>query len=428
MSRFAPHTACVFAALLYTSTLVAQEAETRSPHGPLPPTLTCTMCHTSEGWEPRIQGFDHNQATSFPLRDRHRDVACGACHLNGKFNEPQATPSECGVCHADVHQGQLSSDCATCHSPTSFDDVPSLQIHARSGFPLTGAHLQVTCDACHPGDERGVLAVQDAACVACHESDYRNATALDHVANNLPTDCERCHSTLAWTFGVRFDHVTASGGFPLLGRHAEIRCSSCHEPGTMAPLFATTDANDCYGCHQPDWQRAHGGAFPTTCTDCHTVDGWAGATFDHNTVNFPLVGAHLDLECAKCHTVPGFGPLFTAPSSPDDCVACHRPDYQREHAGTGFPTTCLLCHNVDRWNDASFRDHDSQYFPIYSGAHRGRWSGCLDCHTNAQDFGLFSCTTCHEQATTDSHHREVSNYLYESTACYSCHPDGRSGD
>ena len=55
-------------------------------------------------------------------------------------------------------------------------------------------------------------------------------------------------------------------------------------------------------------------------------------------------------------------PIFPVPAAPDDCVACHQADYDREHAGEGYPTTCALCHGVNDW-DADFR-HDSDFFPI----------------------------------------------------------------
>jgi hypothetical protein len=41
---------------------------------------------------------------------------------------------------------------------------------------------------------------------------------------------------------------------------------------------------------------------------------------------------------------------------------------------------------------------------------------------------VFSCITCHEhdKTSTDSEHRGVSNYVYNSANCYACHPTGRS--
>jgi hypothetical protein len=82
---------------------------------------------------------------------------------------------------------------------------------------------------------------------------------------------------------------------------------------------------------------------------------------------------------------------------------------------------------VDTWGDATFEQHD-QVFPINSGAHAGRWTSCADCHTVPDDFSSFSCLTCHEHSQArmdDKHLGEVSGYVYESSACLSCHPRGR---
>jgi hypothetical protein len=66
------------------------------------------------------------------------------------------------------------------------------------------------------------------------------------------------------------------------------------------------------------------------------------------------------------------------------------------------------------------------YFPIYSGAHRGEWIACKDCHGNSSDYSEFSCITCHTNPETDDAHDEVTGYSYSNTACLACHPTGSS--
>ena len=83
----------------------------------------------------------------------------------------------------------------------------------------------------------------------------------------------------------------------------------------------------------------------------------------------------------------------------------------------------LLDENVT-WEVPMF-DHDAPFFPIYSGAHRGRWTSCSSCHTTASSYKAFTCLTCHAQTEMDGHHRGLSGYRYESQACYTCHPNGR---
>ena len=141
-----------------------------------------------------------------------------------------------------------------------------------------------------------------------------------------------------------------------------------------------------------------------------------------------MIGAHDIVSCATCHSLPGLELLFSPPpSSNNDCASCHTSDYEAAHAGSGFPSTCIDCHSQTTWAGASF-DHDALYFPIYSGTHRNEWTQCADCHTQAPaTFATFSCIDCHEhtKSRTDSEHNGVQNYVYESLACFSCHPQGR---
>lgn len=334
----------------------AAQRDGLNPHGALSVTVACDACHTTEGWRPTKTplDFDHDRATDFPLTGRHEDVRCAACHLDLMFDAPKIGTAGCTGCHVDVHRGRLSRDCSSCHNTTFFADVRGIEIHSKTRFPLSGSHIQVSCESCHPNDQGGAFNLQQTECVACHAADYTGAQPIDHAAAGFSTECEQCHNTLAWAYSVAFDHVTESGGFALLGRHMQIRCSSCHIDGTGEPIFN--------------------------------------------------------------------------PSGQDDCVACHQSDYDREHGGTGFPTTCGSCHTNDSWDGASFEEHDALAFPIFSGAHRNKWDSCQTCHTTASDFNTFTCFNCHEHDRTrmDDKHKEESGYVYDSNACYSCHPNGKS--
>jgi len=489
------------------------QAASASPHGALPQSLDCTDCHTATAWKPiRVPlQFDHNGQTRFPLTGQHQRVPCLVCHLDARFDEPRLAPEACASCHVDVHQGNQGSRCGDCHSTNAFKDVRGLAAHAQTAFPLTGAHLQITCEACHRDARGGAFTTLNSECFACHQTNYASAKTVDHVAAGFPKDCTTCHSTLTWAGGVAFDHQTASRGrFALLGAHRDLRCASCHTPPTGTLHFQPSGQNDCFACHQADYAREHGGAgFPTTCVSCHTVDTW-DAAFDHltatsgrfglvgahtplactschlsgtnelrfpapsnqndcvachqadynrqhsgsgfsttcldcHTVNnwdanfdhltatsgrFGLVGAHTPLACTSCHVPGGTGLVFPTPSNQNDCLACHQADYTREHNGSGFPTDCLACHTTSTFIGADFRDHDAQYFPIYSGAHNNRWNKtCSTCHTSASNYAVFTCLVCHEhdQTRMDDKHRGRSGYVYDSQECYRCHANGRAG-
>ena len=403
-----------------------------NPHGQLKAGMDCADCHTSSGWKPMRPDakFDHGRDTGYGLNGAHVTVSCTRCHLDLKFSEPKAKPSECTSCHVDVHRGAMPGECIQCHTERDFHDVPVAAIHQRTGFPLAGAHLNTPCESCHKTEAGGAFSAVPRDCVSCHRADLDRAAASGVDHSGFSRDCTTCHTSLAWSGGANFDHVTVSGGFGLEGAHALQRCEACHVvPGfTVKFSPAPTGTQDCIACHRTDYQTEHGTGWPTTCTECHNVNSWA-SSFNHTTVSggFTLEGAHTRATCESCHVIPGYASRFTpAPTGNQDCIACHQADYQAQHAADQYPTTCTTCHSTSNWN--STFNHDPE-FPINSGAHRGQWANCATCHTTPGNLKAFTCFNCHthSQSNADAQHRGRSGYSYTSTACYSCHPRGRAG-
>jgi nitrate/TMAO reductase-like tetraheme cytochrome c subunit len=300
------------------------------------------------------------------------------------------------------------------------------QSHSRTRFPLLAVHARLDCAACHAEQRPWEYATTPAECGACHLETYQQTTDPNHIAAGFPQRCEDCHLVTASSWrGARFSHPER---FPLIGGHAGLACARCHTGGDYA---GTSSA--CVSCHRQDYAATTNpnhaaGGFPTTCEDCHTIQGWRPATFDHDLTRFPLDGAHRDVDCARCHE----GGRYQG--TPTDCYACHQADYagtnNPNHQAAGFPTDCRACHTTAGWRPASF-DHDGRYFPIYSGNHRGVWSSCTDCHMNPGNYSSFECLRCHahsNKAEMDDEHDEVSGYSYQSSACYRCHRNGVADD
>jgi len=298
-------------------------------------------------------------------------------------------------------------------------------MHQETRFPLTGSHAGLDCEVCHRGAAQGQLQFRNtsSSCEDCHLDDYRAAQTPDHETSGFPLDCTECHTPIAW-HAANFDHDATA--FPLTGAHRGAACAACHGDGVYHGK-----GTDCASCHmaeydgaEPDHQAAR---FPASeCASCHSTSTWDGASFDHAATSFPLTGAHVAAPCASCH---GDG-VYSGKST--DCASCHMAEYdgaEPDHQAAGFPASeCETCHGTTTWSGATF-DHDTQWFPIYSGRHRTEWNDCSDCHTNPTNFSVFTCLSCHphsDRAETDGHHREESGYQYESGACYDCHPDGRS--
>ncbi len=238
---------------------------------------------------------------------------------------------------------------------------------------------------------------------------------------DLMNDCLDCHTQKSWSAlrkPLLFNHEKT--GFPLIGTHQVAQCRGCHHN-----LIFSQVASACADCHTD----IHKGTFGLQCQSCHDHLDWKSQKdlLDvHLQKGFALTGAHQAADCRSCHPNQ-IQSEFAGVS--DDCYSCHRADYlataNPNHPSSGFPTNCQGCHSTTIWGDASW-NHDL-FFPIYSGAHRGKWNSCSDCHVSPGNFQVFECINCHahDQASMDSHHQEVKNYVYSSQACYNCHPDGR---
>ena len=391
----------------------AQASGTHSPHGNL--NIPCQNCHTASGWKPirAVPEFDHNQ-TRYPLRGMHQSVTCVQCHVKPVFNN---VGQSCQDCHADIHRRQLGANCEQCHTVRGWTvTVQQIQDH-NNRFPLTGAHAAVDCDACHKNGANSKFETMSTACYSCHQSDFVNTSNPNHVSSKFSVTCETCHSTDNW-LNAKFDHNAT--GFPLTGAHMvpPRACTDCH---TNNNYNLTSTA--CISCHLTDFQNTNNpshvaGGFAQTCQECHSTVAWAPASFDHNTVNFPLTGAHSvpPRACADCHANNNFNLTTTA------CVSCHMKDFQSttnpNHAAGGFAQTCETCHTTTAWQPATF-DHSKTAFPL-TGSHTVPPRMCTDCHVNNNyNITVTTCVSCHQtdynNATTPVLHTGFP------TTCEQCH-------
>ena len=250
------------------------------------------------------------------------------------------------------------------------------------------------------------------------------AQASPHGVINL--QCTDCHTTEGWNelaSPMKFEH--SETGFKLYGEHRNVACKECHNE-----LKFTNTPRDCFSCHKNEYDAAvtinhRMAGFGTDCTQCHTVAGlsWQ-SSFNHDLTQFPTRGAHEAVACMSCH----IGNRYRG--TPSECVSCHQNEYTAtqnpNHIAAGFDTECGVCHRALTWQPAAFFPHP--YFPIHAGdTHSpGVWNACTDCHAVQPNYSTFACINCHEhtKSRTDSRHANVNGYVYESSACYRCHPTG----
>ncbi|MEI7981281.1 MAG: hypothetical protein WCI71_06480 [Bacteroidota bacterium] len=383
---------------------------------------TCETCHTTNpGWTPATFAIHNNY---YPLTGAHATVDCNSCH-QGNYNNP---PNTCVGCHLtnynqtnNPNHGALGipTTCVTCHTTNPGWTPATFPIHGNY-YPLTGAHTTVDCNACHQGNYSN----PPNTCVGCHLANYNQTTNPNHGALGIPTTCATCHTTNpGWTPATFPIH---GNYYPLTGAHSTVDCNACHQGNYHNP------PNTCVGCHQANYNQTtnpnHGAiGIPTTCATCHTTNpNWIPATFPIHNNYYVLQGAHLSVACFTCHQ----GNYNN--SIPTTCFGCHQTDYNNttnpNHAAAQFPTNCEICHTQNAWVPSTF-NHDGQYFPIYSGHHNGEWTLCADCHTNPTNFQIFSCIDCHahNQSAMNNEHDGVPGYVWNSQACYTCHPNGSSG-
>ena len=187
--------------------------------------LDCGQCHTADGWTPAT--FDHNLA-AFKLAGRHAEVDCESCHVNRQY---RGTPTDCYSCHQqdDEHNGQFGTDCSACHTPTDWDDADFE--HNRSNFPLTGAHVALTCTNCHSSGQFSGLSTN---CASCHNDPVFHAGMFG-------LDCARCHTTDNWFARYTGPHpgIADEGGRGV--NHGGASCRDCHTQ--------TLQAATCTACH-----------------------------------------------------------------------------------------------------------------------------------------------------------------------------------
>jgi hypothetical protein len=186
------------------------------------------------------------------------------------------------------------------------------------------------------------------------------------------------HGNEQWA-GTQFDHQ-AKAQFALDATHAKLDCHACHT-AVLANQKLGHDCASCHAAHDP-----HGGALAAGCESCHGSGSWQrDIHFDHDLTTYPLVGMHVLVTCAQCHTNKAFK------GTPQQCVACHAST--DVHKGT-LGRDCAACHNPNRWSQWDF-DHGLQTRFALSGAHSK--VACISCHRQpAAEVRLArDCAACH---------------------------------
>jgi hypothetical protein len=323
--------------------------------------------------------------------------------------------------------------------------------------PLIEGHknLEKTrCLECH-APRKGV---PDSMCLECHQ-DIREQVHKKNGFHGLTTEtCISCHSDHKGrdfdsdAFDPKtFDH--AKTGYPLIGKHAELKCAECHtekrsknakgkilrpdEPRYTAPTAT------CVSCHKKDdvhFFARDPARDPKTvafgkkdCSACHGLKSWKeDLKFNHTKdAHFELEGKHAKISCAECHVPKKTGiPIYHWKNLKQaKCLACHEDIHQfgkYKSERLGNPKDCVICHGQDDWHQTPKFDHNvNTRYPI-AGKHLGL--ECNKCHTLSEpgphrvyfwkNFPKDGCAICHK-----SPHTETFSPAFLKKQCTECHND-----
>jgi hypothetical protein len=252
---------------------------------------------------------------------------------------------DCGNCHT-TGGWRLFGGTAGSGGSGGFD-------HAKTGFPLSGAHNRTSCMQCHTPQTKVVR-----ECSACHTDAHKGRFGLA---------CDECHGAVSWknTRASRRHRLTR---LPLTGMHALLDCRSCHirtteNSWTQAPA-------ECFACHEPDYRRDihpnHQGdgvspPFSRNCAECHRPTGWTPAFINPALLQSALGGATpADLAAHDARFPIGFGKHRGA-----SCQRCH------VALDTPRAVRCTGCH---AHNGRALRLQHGRRKVATDGA------GCLRCH------------------------------------------------
>ncbi|MFQ6606765.1 MAG: cytochrome C [Fidelibacterota bacterium] len=384
----------------------------------------CGECHSDHNgrafelvyWPKDIGTFDHNK-TGYTLTGGHQKPKCNECHKRDFIRDASVIAwaekytrfpvldrtflglsRTCNACHIDVHRGEVSAECTTCHTTESWQKAADVFDHQKARFSLTGAHKKVTCEKCHKIDGTRTPPVKQLtglafnSCLNCHK-DQHNGT--------YGNKCETCHTTKDWKKDlIPFDHSKTK--YPLVGKHTNVKCIQCHKPALkQLPRYLS-----CTACHEDRHygqfaQRKDGG----DCGVCHTVQGFKPTTFtiaQHQETRFVLDGGHLAIPCIQCHKPfqPQAGVTTTRFTWKENrCETCHQ-DVHRNQFITHYQNACQACHITQSFNTLVL-DHQQTAFPL-DGKHRN--VACGKCHETEEDVaGVYAryypvahrCEDCH---------------------------------
>ncbi|MFZ4543185.1 MAG: cytochrome c3 family protein [Saprospiraceae bacterium] len=284
------------------------------------------------------------------------------------------------------------------------------------------------CTACH---ELGAK-ISEQKCLNCHKALQARISQNKgyHVSSEIKgKSCITCHSEHhGYNFEMirfdknKFNHTQT--GYELKGAHGKLEsCARCHTDNYIADNNIKQNKNTflgldtrCLACHDDYHQKT----LSSDCAKCHNFDNFKPAvSFRHDKTEFPLSGAHIKVDCAKCHkSETRNGKKFQdfAIASFKNCSSCHKDPHKGE-----FGANCKSCHTETSFKTLKSPSNFNHSLTGYKLEGKHASIDCKKCHDNRNapkenyhEFKLLGeivCLTCHQ----DVHKSKFG------TNCKDCH-------
>ena len=365
-------------------------------HAHLEGLSNCTKCH--------VLG---EKVSNEKCLDCHKEIASRINKQKGYHASAEVRAKECIKCHSDHHGRKFQM----IHFET--DEFN----HAHTGYNLHGAHAELSCRNCHKPEfitdpqiksKSSTYLGLDQVCLSCH-SDYHQGT--------LSSDCGYCHDFKVFSHASKFEHQKTR--FNLRGKHADVDCIKCHKMsvhnGIEMQEFAGISFNNCTSCHKD----VHDNKFGQNCSQCHSEVSFLRIkqlkNFNHSRTDFPLMGKHQFVSCAKCHKTQ-----YTDAIKYNRCANCHSDYHDKQFATQGSTSDCSDCHSTLGFerSDFTIQRHNQGEFQL-TGAHLA--TPCFACHKKNSKWSFREigkkCVDCHNNI----HEPYMDEKYYPEENCESCH-------
>ena len=240
---------------------------------------SCETCHSDAAFA--VRAYTHKTGGPF-FAGQHAALTCEQCHTSLAPARPVRTGTAplavrfaaaargCGSCHKDIHLGQFTASCETCHSVETAQFAVTIDHARQTSFVLTGKHGAVACRGCHKVETGRFPAAAGTAvrlkgvgatCVSCHK---------DVHLGQLVANCESCHTSDTFHLAT-YAHKSKTVLALMTGAHARASCVDCHKattgrfPAGTGTAIRFTTGTACVSCHVDQ----HRGGLGPNCGNCH---------------------------------------------------------------------------------------------------------------------------------------------------------------